>query len=334
MTDNKRLMRNVLYGFLGREPAPGEVDKYAGMMANGMGILEITDLLIKEVDSSVRKSPGTKTFVSPGHFYSPIVDVNSIVETWFKDSKKKAVPGIDINDSGQLALWNEIVGYLQERNIPEEPTAGWRYHFRNPAFSYGDGSVLHGMLRHLRPKRIIEIGSGFSSACTLDTLDRFLPEGTHIDFIEPYPKLLIKLIGAECRHSYLIHEKPVQEVNLELFDTLSAGDILFIDSTHVMKTGSDVCCELFNILPRLAKGVYIHFHDIFWPFEYGRKWVMEENRSWNEVYGLRAFLMYNEKFQIRLFNDYMVNHHRELIAKQYPELLKNSGGSIWLEKVA
>jgi hypothetical protein len=116
------------------------------------------------------------------------------------------------------------------------------------------------------------------------------------------------------------------------FDDLSAGDILFIDSTHIVKTGSDVCCELFEILPRLPAGVLVHFHDIFWPFEYGEDWVLNENRSWNEIYALRAFLTYNSQFEIIFFNDFFRQFRRDLIAQTYPKFLNNTGGAIWLRR--
>jgi hypothetical protein len=145
--------------------------------------------------------------------------------------------------------------------------------------------------------------------------------------------LLIKLLGEDTAQRYPIHAQAVQALDPAVFARLQGGDFLFIDSTHVMKTGSDVCHELFNILPLLKPGVFIHFHDIFWPFEYGKKWVLEENRSWNEIYGLRAFLMYNRAFEIVFFNDYWAKNHRETVREDYPALLKNGGGSIWLRKI-
>jgi len=119
-----------------------------------------------------------------------------------------------------------------------------------------------------------------------------------------------------------------------IYDELEAGDILFIDSTHVLRTGSDVVFELFEILPRLAKGVIVHFHDMFWPFEYPRSWAVEENRSWNELYAVRAFLINNDAWRVLFFNDYMRLFERDLIQRTYPNFLKNSGGALWLEKTA
>jgi hypothetical protein len=99
-----------------------------------------------------------------------------------------------------------------------------------------------------------------------------------VTFIEPFAALLRNVLGAETMRNVELHEARVQDVTLDLYAELDRDDVLFIDSTHVMKTGSDVCHELFAILPRLASGVLIHFHDIFWPFEYGEEWVLKENR--------------------------------------------------------
>jgi hypothetical protein len=145
--------------------------------------------------------------------------------------------------------------------------------------------------------------------------------------------LLVSLLGEDTARRFVIHDSLVQRVDLQVFERLEPGDFLFIDSTHILKTGSDVCHELFNILPALKPGVFIHFHDIFWPFEYGRDWVLKENRSWNEIYGLRAFLMYNDAFEIVFFNEYFVRFCRERVQAGYPAMLKNSGGSIWLRKI-
>ena len=126
---------------------------------------------------------------------------------------------------------------------------------------------------------------------------------------------------------------PVQEVPLDVFSELESGDILFIDSKHVLKTGSDVHYELFSVLPCLRPGVLIHFHDIQYPFEYPRKWVFENNNSWNEIYALRAFLMYNNEFRVLFWCSMLARANRPLLVSTFPLVLRNSGGSIWIEKV-
>ena len=193
--------------------------------------------------------------------------------------------------------------------------------------------VLQAMIAAFRPKKYIEIGSGYSSACALDTFQALNYNPTTI-FIEPYPNVLYHLYNGCPPHSQCIVEE-IQKVDLSLFSQLNKNDFLFIDSTHVAKTGSDVLHELFNILPLLKPGVIVHFHDIFWPFEYPESWVFEENRSWNEIYILRSFLMNNKEWNILFFND-LFQKYAEAENIPMPETFNKypgCGGSIWLKKV-
>ena len=187
------------------------------------------------------------------------------------------------------------------------------------------------MIMHVRPKRIIEIGSGFSSAAMLDVNEQNYNNSIDITFIEPYPENLKQIIKSGDRFTLL--EKKVQDVDINIFKSLQANDILFIDSTHVAKTNSDVLFEIFEILPLLNKGVKIHFHDMFYPFEYPQDWVIEENRSWNEIYFLRSFLMFNNSFKIIAFNTFLQKDNIKWFEEHMPLCLKNTGGSCWLEKV-
>nr|WP_259372700.1 class I SAM-dependent methyltransferase [Schlegelella koreensis] len=184
-------------------------------------------------------------------------------------------------------------------------------------------------MQHVRPRRIIEVGSGHSSAAMLDVDDRFLGSSTEFDFIDPYPERLLGLLRSEDRERCTVHAKPVQDVPLELFDKLEANDILFIDSSHVAKIGSDVVHLLTYVLPRLKRGVLVHVHDIFWPFEYPKMWLMQ-GRAWNENYMLKAFLQFNDRFRIVFFSSYLAIHHADAIRRHMPRFEKNPAGGIWL----
>jgi predicted O-methyltransferase YrrM len=219
----------------------------------------------------------------------------------------------------------------EEQSVSRGKGSKYRYAFDNPAYSWGDGSGLHAMLRHHRPKRIIEIGSGWSSACMVDTVEHYLDGACSLTFVEPNPALVRELIGKFTGQARYF-EQPVQHVPLAIFEELETGDIVFIDSTHVLRTGSDVCFELFEILPCLRPGVLVHFHDMFWPFEYPRAWAVDENRSWNELYAVRAFLTDNAHWRIILFNDYLARFERPMLEVTYPQFLRNSGGALWLER--
>ena len=230
-----------------------------------------------------------------------------------------------------IEKWNSLLPFLNNIPFSQFKASGFRYAFDNPSYSWGDGSILYAMLRSQQPRRLVEVGCGWTSACALDTAERYFDSECEFTFVDPYPQLLSSLIGKITTNVRII-EMPIQQVPLATFEALEAGDILFIDSTHVLRTGSDVCFELFEVLPRLASGVLVHFHDMFWPFEYPRKWAVDENRSWNELYAVRAFLTNNDDWRIIFFNDYFAKTERKLIAASYPDFLKNSGGALWLQR--
>ena len=330
--NHKHIVRALYKGFLHREPEPGALEHWEAQVDGGLSLDRLAEIFLGTEEFSRIEKKLSSLFVEPGHFYSPIVNVQEIQERIKTIDNPDQLPAIRISRDEHISLWRNLLPYLREIPFPDNAAEGFRYYFNNPAFSYGDGSILYAMLRHFKPKQLVEIGSGYSSACAFDTIERYLGGNVEVSFVEPYPELLLRLLGDKTAKCVDIHTCEVQKVELELFTSLNAGDVLFIDSTHVVKTGSDVCHEMFEVLPALKPGVLIHFHDIFWPFEYGAEWVLKENRSWNEIYGLRAFLMYNEAFEVVFFNDYFARKCREIIQSDYPAMLKNSGGSIWLRK--
>lgn len=319
---------------LEREPGEAEVQERVDAICQGMPLDELLEAFAASEERR-RLAPAAPLFVPPGHFYSPIVDPESLRPV-FDGARVPAshrLHGIDMHPQAQLATWRRLVPHFARMPFPQERAEGFRYWFRNGAYGIGDASVYFGLLLELRPRKIVEIGSGFSSACALDTIDRFFDHEVEIDFVEPYPALLESLMGSQSRARIRVHGQAVQDVDLALFERLEEGDILFIDSTHVLKTRSDVHFELFEILPRLREGVVVHIHDMFWPFEYPRSWVVDQNRSWNEVYAVRAFLMYQDFFEVLFFNDYFVSAFPEEIRASHPAFLNNTGGALWLRKV-
>jgi predicted O-methyltransferase YrrM len=230
-------------------------------------------------------------------------------------------------------FWEQITTIVASTDFPQHGEERCRYYWDNQVFPIGDAAILRVMIAYAKPKRIIEIGSGFSSGCMLDTLDEMEMKETRLTFIEPYPDRMMKLLRSGDYDRITLIEAPVQSVDLSAFDQLDQNDILFIDSSHVMKACSDVNFELFEILPRLKPGVIIHFHDIHYPFELAEKWMFESRYSWNEVYGLRAFLMYNKNFKILFFNDLFAIENWDLIASTCAKILGNPGASLWLAKL-
>lgn len=273
-------------------------------------------------------------FVPPGHFYSAIPNLQEIKEREKRlfTMPGQSLPGIDMKECEQLALLEQLATFYQEHPFLDNKQTGLRYFFDNPAFAYADGLVLYSMIRLMRPRRIIEVGSGYSSCVTLDTNEWFFDYKIDCTFMEPYPDLLLSLIEPADLPKIELQPIGLQDVDLQEFAQLEAGDICFIDSTHVGKIGSDVNYIFFHVLPMLKEGVIIHFHDIFYPFEYPKEWIYE-GRAWNENYYLRAFLSYNDSFEILYFNDYMRLFHQDAIMQKMPLCMKNSGGSIWLKKI-
>jgi predicted O-methyltransferase YrrM len=272
-------------------------------------------------------------FVPPGHFYSPIPSFADIQrdESRIFAAIPRSIPGIELHEAEQLKLLESLSRYYASIPFSADKTDRLRYHYQNPMYSYSDAIFLHSMIRHLKPRRIIEIGSGYSSCAMLDTNELFFDGSIQLTFVEPYPKQLLSLIRKDDERSIRVIPQCLQNIGLEVFETLEANDILFIDSTHVSKIDSDVNRIIFTILPILAPGVQIHFHDVFYPFEYPRDWF-HKGIAWNEIYILRAFLQYNTAFRIVLMNTFMEHFHRTFFEEHMPLCLKNPGGSIWIRK--
>lgn len=288
--------------------------------------------IVKELSEENRKLNQLQGF-APGHFYSPVVDPGSIVireaAIWARRDAGQ-LTGIDLRTEEQLELISQFIQYYPELPYTQEKDPLVRYYFHNDYYTHNDAVVLYSLMRHIKPKRIIEIGSGFTSAVMLDTNQLFFGNVIRLCFIDPYPERLLALMNEKDLLSSRVIAQEVQSVPLSLYGELEAGDILFVDSSHVAKTGSDLTHIMFEILPALKPGVIIHFHDIFFPFEYPKTWVMQ-GRNWNENYFIRAFLMHNNAYQIRLFSDYIYTHHEDAFL-QMPLAHRVRGSSLWLEK--
>ena len=270
----------------------------------------------------------------PGHFHSPIPCVEEIrhKEAQIFDYAPRAIPAVDLNEEQQLALFQAFKRHYKEQPFEAYKREGIRYFFENGYYPYADGIILYCMLRETRPRQVIEVGSGYSSCLMLDTNQLFLDNAISCTFIEPFPNRLLSLLTEEDKRRNRIIQANVQELDPNFFSDLAEGDILFIDSSHVVKTASDVNYIFFEILPRLKNGVYVHFHDVMYPFEYPKEFVYD-GRAWNEAYMLRAFLQYNDAFRIQFFYHFFERFHRDELAEHTPLCLKSGGASIWLKKV-
>ena len=270
----------------------------------------------------------------PGHYYSPLVEPADYIEQQkkFNASEDYLPVEIDFNEKEQLETLHSFNEYYAEFPYHKNEKE-FRFILDNVFFTYADAFGLYAMIRKLSPKKIIEIGSGFSSALILDTNEIFFNKSIELTFIDPNPERLKTNIRQGEKIN--IVKKKIQEVDVKLFQSLQAGDFLLIDTSHVSKSGSEVNHIYFNILPYLEKGVNIHIHDIFFPFEYPAQWIVKENRSWNEIFLLRAFLAYNNHFKITYFNSFMEKKYIKYYKDHFPLALERNTtvcGGIWIEK--
>jgi Methyltransferase domain len=304
------------------------------LLKSGIKRLPIIRDLVSERNKLRSVLEEVTRFVPPGHFFSPIPSLDEIRkdESRIFERVPRDIIGVELHEPEQLMLLDEFAHYYKEMPFQSHKVEGLRYYFENPAYRYSDAIILHCMIRYLNPKRIIEVGSGFSSCVTLDTNELFFNDSILTTFIEPYPHLLMSLLKEKDKGRARVLPYRLQDVDVSEFEALRANDILFIDSTHVSKVNSDVNRIFFEILPRLSPGVHIHFHDIFYPFEYPKEWVYE-GKAWNEAYMLRTFLQYNSAFRVVLMNTFMERFHEPFFQERMPLCLKDTGGSIWIRKM-
>ena len=265
----------------------------------------------------------------PGHFYSPIpgaADRHRAIER----TKAGEAAGVDLRAEEQRSLARRLAPTWPD--LPGGPAPGWRYRPDNDFYPLSDAVVYASMLRHLRPPRVVEVGSGFSSALALDVADRWMGGGMEITCIEPFPKRLARLLRPADEGRITVVPHDLQSVPTEVFDQLARGDLLFIDSTHVVRPGSDVIRLFLDLLPRIPPGVHVHVHDVFWPFEYPAEWH-EEARNWNEVYLLHAFLAFNPHWRIELLADWVWQDCADLVGRYRPDAIHPRPSSAWLRRV-
>ena len=269
-----------------------------------------------------------------GHFYSPIANTSDIRARQDKIwAETDSMPGIDLRVEAQVALVRELAPYTAGIDWPiEQPNDPTRYFYNNDQFPMPDAEFLYAALQHFRPKKFIEVGSGFSSLVTAEVNRRYFGNAIEFSCIEPYPRQF--LVNGVEGITQLVRQK-VEDVELEFFDRLDAGDILFIDSSHVSKVGSDVNYLFFEVLPRLRPGVIVHIHDIFLPDEYPKNWMIDQGRNWNEQYLTRAFLQFNEHWEVVWSSHFMGTREPAVMASIFPRLQEriSHGSSLWLRRV-
>jgi hypothetical protein len=276
------------------------------------------------------------SFAAPGHYYSPIPDAAFVEKNAGKlfSNEAASLPGIELDRSRQRELVEELLKYGGDfkppANAEEARAAGARFYTSNGLFKELDAYIYHGMLRHKKPARIVEVGAGFTSVLAMDVCEKHVRPVPRMTLTDPDSERLHGLLRGSVPEYVSMVAKPVQEVEMNLFLELGAGDFLFVDSSHVAKIGSDVNFLFFEVFPRLKKGVIIHVHDIFWPFEYPQSWL-REGRCWNEAYLLRALLSDSRRYRILCSSSYLASQERDLLKKFPGWVSPEQSSSIWLE---
>jgi predicted O-methyltransferase YrrM len=261
------------------------------------------------------------------HYYEP----RFIYGQDFKANQVRSLP-FEIDLQAQIS---ELQKLSLKEELPQLPAhkglVPASFYVHNPNFGAGDAELYYLLIRNRKPKRMVEIGSGYSTQLCLLALEKNKAEGFEcaLTCIEPYEMpFLDTLTGIS------VVRKKVEQVSLDVFQSLEAGDMLFIDSSHIIRPDNDLLFIYFQILPILQKGVLVHIHDIFTPRHYPQEWLTQKMRFWNEQYLLEAFLYNNEGFKILFAANHLVKTNFEAAKELLIHLKTDSApSSFWVERV-
>jgi hypothetical protein len=272
--------------------------------------------------------------IRPIHYYEPLPDFRRVKREALERRRQPLAIDFKIADQTE-----RVARLAKERGAElEEIVRNDQFDFRNGFFAGLDAAVYYAIIRDLKPRRCVEIGSGYSTRIATLALERNEAEGCggELMCVEPYPEA--RLTQSTARFKLI--ETLVQDAPLSIFESLEANDILFIDSSHVATTGGDVCFEFLDVLPRLKPGVWIHVHDIFFPCDYPADWVLKRRRAFNEQYVLEAFLSGNRDFEPTLTNYWLALDHREIVERLCPvdvalqDAAEAPSASFWMRRRA
>jgi predicted O-methyltransferase YrrM len=266
------------------------------------------------------------------HYYAPIVLPSDIR---FPLDNPRDIVGLDMNEEGQLALIRSFNYHDELLTIPIISNGRREFFYKNNAFEFGDAEYLYNIVRHFKPKRLIEIGCGYSTLMARRAILRNKEEDVtysceHV-CIEPFEQPWLEELDVRVIRS------KVEDIQARYFKTLISNDIVFIDSSHVIRPQGDVLYEYLQLIGTLAPGVIVHVHDVFTPRDYLEQWVIRERRLWNEQYILEAFLCYNTAFEIIGALNWLSHEHRDKLENACPMLLRNpeaTPGSFWFRRVS
>lgn len=264
--------------------------------------------------------------ITPVHFYSPIPDTRELAR---RGRRPPRASGIDLRQSEQLQfLVNVIAPYQEEcRQLVDRVDGLPAFPADNPQFGGIDPFVYYAMIRHFAPREVVEVGSGFSTIVGARATHRG-GGAARYTCIDPWAPAFVK---AGIPGVTLLPQR-VEDVDIEWLLRLKRNDILFIDSSHVVKTGGDVAFLVLEVLPRLAPGVVVHFHDIYLPHDYPDELLLEQHMFWAEQYLLQAYLAENPRTEVLFSSHYMAAVAEEAVRRSVPHAMWVGGASFWFRK--
>lgn len=264
------------------------------------------------------------------HYYEPLFNPKYLRYSLRKD---RSLPGIDFNIDEQLKILKKFNFNNELIEFPLEKKIDFEYYYHNQFFLSGDAEYFYNIIRLYKPKRIIEIGSGYSTLIAIKAIATNKIEQNNYNCehicIEPFEMNWLE------RMNLKVIRESVETINKTYFSQLGENDILFIDSSHIIRPQGDVLCECLEILPILKTGVLVHFHDIFTPKDYLDEWIIGDIRFWNEQYLLEAFLSFNYEYKIIGALNYLKNYYFSELSDKCPILKKEPNrepGSFWIRK--
>lgn len=283
-------------------------------------------------DSLISKAIFLKVGVFPilDHYYEPLFNHKRLKRS-LRDDRK--ISGIDLNAIEQLSLLTKFNYNDELKDIAKLADSELNFSFSKGPFRSGDAEYLYNIIRLLKPKRVFEIGSGHSTLIAQHALAKNLAEdksnSTEHVCIEPFEAPWLEKLPVKVIRSL------VEDMDIEFFNQLTENDILFIDSSHIIRPQGDVLFEYLQLLPTLNKGVIIHIHDIFTPKDYLSEWLIKGTMFWNEQYLLEAFLTMNPSYKIIGALNYLKHNHYNELSKTCPMLTSDrEPGSFWIQKVS
>jgi hypothetical protein len=264
-------------------------------------------------------------------YYSPVPNLKSLPDDIWE--RRSALGGVDLRVEAAIELIEgELAPFVAELDVPDSgPAPPGTFFLQNENYETVDAELLYAMLRARKPRRVLELGSGFTTLLIGDAARRNAVEGVETEHLayDPFPRA--QILGDDLLPPTRFEALPATEVPLEAFAWLQSGDVLFVDTTHTVKLGSDVNYIALEVLPTLAPGVIIHFHDIFLPWEYPREWFESMQYYWAEQYLLQAFLAFNGAFEVLLPAHAVAREHPERLAAVIPSFSPGrQPGAIWL----